>query len=185
VEPTDSGTVIVGPDSIGWFDTDSESYRQAVIPACTLSVYPITGSSADLSVLDDHKKNTTVFWLIAAGLLLLGAILLILRFRSRIAAPVDIMAAGDVEELLTALGDRLSLILTGSRGYIGSEELDELLDKSPVDVIVARRLLRHWKDLELLLSSRKANPEQLETLKRKSSELLRTVAESVTESHKV
>lgn len=175
VEPSDSGMVIVGPDSVAWFDTGSETYRQAVIPACTLSVYPIRGSTADLSFLDEDNGSSTSFWLVTVSVMLLLSIILVMRFRSRISGPADVMDACDVEELLTALGDRLSIILTGSRSYMGSEVLDEVLDKSSIDSIVARRLLRHWKDLELLLSGRKVSEEQLGKLRNKSRELISEV----------
>ncbi|MBN2586681.1 MAG: BatD family protein, partial [Candidatus Fermentibacteraceae bacterium] len=176
VEPSDSGSVVVGPDSLAWFDTESETYRQAVIPPCTLSVYPISLTDADLSFLEDDGGNSALFWIMTVSIMLLASIFLILRYRSRVCVPADVMDAVDVEELLTALGDRLSVLLTGSRCYMGSEELDEILDRSSVDVILSRRLLRHWKDLELLLSGRTVSQDQLSRLKNKSRELLGEVS---------
>ncbi len=173
VQPSDSGTVIIGPDSVAWFDTESESYRQAVIPACTLSVYPIARRPADLSFLNAGNGGSASFWLVLVLIILLSASLfLLLRHRRRSAATADVMAAGDIEELLTALGNRLSVLLTGSHSYMGSEELDEALDGTSLDVILARRVLRHWKDLELMLSGRRVTPEQLNQLKDRSMELI-------------
>lgn len=176
VQPSDSGTVIIGPDSVAWFDTDSEYYLQAVIPACTLSVYPIARRTADLSFLTvDDGKSTSVWIIIVLIILLSASLFLLLRHRRKSAATADVMAAGDIEELLTALGNRLSVILTGSHRYMGSEELDEALDGTSLDVILARRVLRHWKDLELMLSGRKVTLEQLNHLKDKSMELIREI----------
>ena len=63
-------------------------------------------------------------------------------------------------------------MLTGSRSYMGTQELDEALDERTIDVIISRRLLRHWKDLELMLTGRTVSTEQLERLKKKSVELV-------------
>ncbi len=179
VEPSDSGNVVIGPDSLAWFDTGSEVYRQAIIPPCTLSVYPISLTDADLSFLEEDDGNSALFWVMTVSIMLLASTFLILRYRNRVCIPADVMDAGDVEELLTVLGDRLSMLLTGSRCYMGSEELDEILDQSSVDVILSRRLLRHWKDLELMLSSRTVSADQLGRLKNKSRELLGEVSAEI------
>lgn len=173
VEPTDSGTVVIGPDSVAWFDAESESYRQAHIPACTLSVYPIARRTADLSFLNADDDSSTAVWVILVLVILIAAsCFLLMRHRRRSAGTADVMAAGDIEELLTALGNRLAVLLTGSHSYMGSEELDEALNGTSLDVILSRRVLRHWKDLELLLSGREVTPEQLNTLKDISMELI-------------
>ncbi len=174
VEPSDSGTVIIGPDSIAWFDTDLEVYRQAIIPACTLSLYPITGRSVDIPILQNNGNGSSLVWILTVSLLLALITLILLRYRNRIvgSAP-EISEVTDVEELLTAIGYKLSEILTGSRSYMGSMELDEALDDKAIDVLISRRLLRHWKDLELLLSGKTVSAEQLDNLKKKSQELIR------------
>ncbi len=173
VEPSDSGRVIVGPDSVAWFNTAVEEYRQAVIPACTLSVYPISGRQVDLPILDANEKGSPLIWIVTVLLFLVLIILLLLRHRNRITgSTLEISDAKDIEELLTALGYRLSGILTGSGFYMGAEELDEALDEKYVDTILGRRLLRHWKDLEILLSGKTVSDTQLETLKKKSLELI-------------
>ncbi|MCK4807706.1 MAG: hypothetical protein KAT09_08665, partial [Candidatus Aegiribacteria sp.] len=100
--------------------------------------------------------------------------IILLRYRNRIigSAP-EISEVKGIEELLTIMGYQLSEMLTGSRSYIGSQELDEALDEKTIDVIVSRRLLRHWRDLELMLSGRTVSAEHLERLKKKSLELVR------------
>ncbi len=174
VEPTDSGTVIIGPDSIAWFDTDRAEYSQAIIPACTVSVYPITSRPVDLSVLQDNDSGSSLLWIVTVSLLLILFITILVRYRNRIAgnAP-EISEVNDIEELLTAIGYKLSEMLTGSRSYMGSQELDEALDDKAVDALISRGLLRHWKDLELMLSERTVKAEHLERLKKKSLELIR------------
>jgi hypothetical protein len=174
VEPSDSGTVVVGPDSMAWFDTEREEYIQARIPACTLSVYPISTSQVDIAILTDNDGAGLRTWIITVAVLLAVVIIILLRYRNRLlgSAP-DVSEAQDIEELLTACGSQLSVLLTGSESYMGSQELDEAMDKKDIDVIVSRRLLRHWKDLEMLLSGRTVSPEQLEKLRRKSAELIR------------
>lgn len=179
VEPSDSGRVIVGPDSIAWFDTSEHVYRQSYIPSCTLSVYPVSLRSADLSNLIEDSGDRSLFWVIIVSVMLFMSFVLIVRYRSRVSAPADVMEAGDVEELLTAMGDRLSVMLTGSRSYMGFQELDEILESRSIDVILSRRLLRHWKDLELMLSGREITEEHLQRLREKSVEILGEVAGEV------
>ncbi len=174
VEPTDSGTVIIGPDSIAWFDTDLEEYRQSFIPACTLSVYPTLSRQIDISSIQDSNSDTLWIWIITVIVLLAISTLVLVRYRNRIVGSAPrIHEARDIEELLTAMGYTLSEMLTGSRSYFGSDELDEALGEKAIDAMMSRRLLRHWKDLEMMLSGRTVSPDQLEKLRNKSSELLR------------
>lgn len=176
VEPSDSGTVIIGPDSVAWFNTDTEEYRQAIIPACTLSVFPVTSRPVDITVLQDNTGSSSLVWILTVFLLLALITLILLRYRNMIVgSTLEISEVKDIEELLTAMGYQLSDILTGSRSYMGSQELDEALDEKTIDVLISRNLLRHWKDLELLLSERTVSTEYLEILKKKSLELVREV----------
>ena len=173
VEPSDSGRIIIGPDSIAWFNTSLEKYRQAIIPPCTLSVYPIADRHVNLPILENNEKGSSLIWILTVSSLLVLIILLLLRHRNRITgSTLEVSDSKDVEELLTAMGYRLSKILTGSGYYMGAQELDEALDKKSVDIILERRLLRHWKDLEMLLSGKTVSNEQFEILKNKSMELI-------------
>lgn len=182
VEPSDSGTVIIGPDSVSWFDTNMEEYRQAIIPACTLFLFPAQIRPVDISVLLDNDDVSSFIWILIISILLLITILITLRYRNIIigSAP-EILETKDVEELLTAMGYKLSEMLTSSRSCMGFQELDEALDEKSIDVIVSRGLLRHWKDLELMLSGRTVSTENLEMLKKKSIDL---VSELQTELNK-
>ena len=171
--PSDSGQVVTGPDSVAWFDTEAEEYRQAVIPACTLRVYPSVRHQADIPELKRASSDSTIIWLIVVLVLLATVVILILLYRKRSAVEkLSIPEAGDAEELLTAVENALSTTLTGSRRWMGSEELDIALDEKGIDSILSRRILRHWKDLELLLSGRRVTEEKLEELKRTSLEVL-------------
>ncbi|MBD3277389.1 MAG: hypothetical protein GF388_03730 [Candidatus Aegiribacteria sp.] len=171
--PSDSGQVVTGPDSVAWFDTEAEEYRQAVIPACTLRVYPSPRNEAEIPSLKSGNSDSTMIWLIVVLVLLTAIVTLILLYRKRSAAEkLSISEAGDAEELLTAVENVLSTILTGSRKWMGSEELDVALEEKGIDTILSRRILRHWKDLELLLSGRQITDEKLEELKRTSLEVV-------------
>jgi hypothetical protein len=172
LQPSDSGTVIIGPDSQAWFDRTDGEYRQAILPACTLAVRaPIR--SIELPVLDTGSRGGTTVLPWALGILALsGLVLAVFRSAGRRGACSSISEAGDAEELLTALEGELCQMLTGVRASMGFEELGEELDDAGIDNILSRRLLRYWKDLEMCLSGRALSDEQLMKLKRNASELL-------------
>jgi len=180
VTPTDSGTVIIGPDSVPWFDTSAEEYMQALIPSCTLSVYPSQNPIAEIPVLSGTKVGASITWILTVSALLIVITFITLRYRNRlIGVPPEISETTDIEELLTSMGYQLSELLTGTRSYMGAEELDEALDNRTIDAILARRLLRHWKDLELMLTGRIVSAQQLEKLKRKSNQLIRELGDEL------
>ncbi len=185
VEPSDSGTVIIGPDSIAWFDTYLEEYMQAIIPACTLSVYPINSRPVDIPNLQDDDSTSSLIWISTVFLLLALITFILVRYKYRIvgSAP-EISEVNDIEELLTAMGYQLSNILIGSRSDMGSQELEDALDDKSIDVLLSRRLLRHWKDLELMLSGRTVSADHLEMLKKKSLELIRELEMELNDNHR-
>ena len=181
--PSDSGQVVTGPDSVAWFDTEAEEYRQAVIPACTLRVYPSLRHEAEIPALKSGSTGSSMVWLAAVLVLLAVIVIMILLHRKRSAAEkLSIQEAGDPEELLTALENVLSTILTGSRRWMGSEELDTALDEKGIDNILSRRILRHWKDLELLLSGRRTTEEKMTELKRTSLEVVHELKKELRKS---
>lgn len=180
LEPSDSGTVIIGPDSIAWFNTDSEIYNQAVIPACTISVHgPYLYPVIDLDIMKD-RSNSSLFWISASIALLAGVVFLMTKhkFGSNDSSR-DIREAHDTEELLTALEYELSKLLTGSPSYLGSQELDEALEDREIDNILSGRLLRHWKDIEMVLSGREISAEKLVRLKLTSIELIQELSDDL------
>ncbi len=173
VEPTDSGTVIVGPDSIAWFDPVTLEYHQSVIPACTLSVYPPNADHVEIYGDENDGNSTHLILLIISGVLLVAAfILFTTRNRNMVNESPEPWEAVDIEELLTAFEERLSTMLMGSRTPLGPDLLDEALDRREVDPLLSRRILRLWKDLELELSGGHTSEKHLEKLKKKTLELL-------------
>jgi hypothetical protein len=178
VQPSDSGTVILGPDSLAWFDPACGEYRQSVLPACTLTVRAPERSMA-LPVIDTGSNDGTAVLPWVLGILSLSVLILaVFRSVRNRGACSSITEVGDAEELLTALEGELCLMLTGTRASMGFEELGEALDDSGVDNILSRRLLRYWKDLEMCLS-RPLSADQLGTLQRNASELLEDLAAEI------
>lgn len=172
VQPQDSGNVIIGPDSLAWFDTSTETYRQAVIPPCTLWVYPVVSRPADLSGIRGRGEAGMHVPVAAVSAALLGAMLAYVLHRRRKAGVTDIENAEDPEELLTLLGDHVSIMLTGSKRFMASEEIKETMDRRDVDPILSRRILRLWKDLEMHLTGRGPSREQMSRSRSKTAEVL-------------
>lgn len=177
IEPNDTGIVIIGPDSLAWFDTISELYRQSFIPPCTLSVHtPHQTAVIEIDFSEDNRTSSLLL-IISSVLLVTAVIFLVLRKRFSCNSSIkDINNAQDTEELLTALEYEISELLTGSPCYMGSEELDEALDDRDVDGILKGRLLRQWKDIELKLSGRSISTEQLNRLKHTCLELVQELS---------
>ncbi|MCD4847369.1 MAG: hypothetical protein K8R76_04180 [Candidatus Aegiribacteria sp.] len=177
IEPSDTGIVVIGPDSLAWFDTDSELYHQAIIPSCTLSVHVTCHTTSVETDFSDDNRNSSLLLILSSFLLVSLVVFLVMRKRiSRNSSKENINDAQDPEELLTALEYELSELLTGSPCYMGSEELDEALDARDTDSILKGRLLRQWKDIELMLSGRKISGEQLDRLKRTCIELVQELS---------
>ena len=177
IEPNDSGIVIIGPDSLAWFDTDSILYHQAFIPPCTFSVHSPHQTSIIEIDFNEGNRNSSLLLIFSSVLLVTAVVFLVMRTRlSKNTSIPDINDAQDPEELLTALEYKISKLLTGSPCYMGSEELDEALDGRDTDSILKGRLLRQWKDIELMLSGRKISVEQLDRLKRTCIELIQELS---------
>ncbi len=177
IEPNDKGIVIIGPDSLAWFDTDSEIYRQSFIPPCTLSVHaPYQTAIVEID-FSEENLNSSLLLILSSFLLVTLVAFLVLRKRfNRNSSMENINDAQDPEELLTALEYEISELLTGSPCYMGSEELNEALDASDTDSILKGRILRQWKDIELMLSGRKISTEQLDRLKLTCIELVQELS---------
>ncbi|MCK4504233.1 MAG: BatD family protein [Candidatus Aegiribacteria sp.] len=180
IEPNDSGIVIIGPDSLAWFDIDSELYRQSIILPCTLSVHgPYQTSIIEIDFNEDNR-NSSILLIIISIFLIIVVIFLVMRRRfGKNSFIPDISDAQDPEELLTALEYEISDLLTDSPCYMGSEELIEALDARDADSILKGRILRQWKDIELMLSGRKISTEQLDRLKRTCIELVQELSDDL------
>lgn len=177
IEPDDAGIVIIGPDSLAWFDTDSSLYRQSFIPLCTLSVDAPHHPAIIEIDFNENDRNSSLLLILSSVLLVIAIVFLsIWKKLTRNISMKDIKDAQDPEELLTALEYELSELLTGSPCYMGSEELDEALDARDTDSILKGRLIRQWKDIELMLSGRKISTEQLDRLKSTCIELVQELS---------
>ncbi len=177
VEPNDSGIVIIGPDSLAWFNTDSIVYHQAFIPSCTLSVHAPHQTAVIEIDFNEGNRNSSLLLILSSVLLVTAIVFLLMKTRfGRKSIIPEINDAQDPEELLTALEYEFSKLLTGSPCYMGSEELDEALDARDTDNLLKGRLLRQWKDIELMLSGRKISAEQLDRMKHTCIELVQELS---------
>jgi len=172
LDPTDTGVVIIGPDSIAWFDRESARYVQAYVRACTLNVEQLPWDPVELQ-FEPSGAGGFSFWLYAAiALALLIVLLLLIRTFRRRSGAVRLEIAVDSEELMTGFEAGLSSILRGKAGYLGSEELSDLLDEHDIDNILGRRIIRFWKDMEQLLSGREPSRDEFLRLREYAIQLV-------------
>jgi hypothetical protein len=183
IDPWDEGTVILGPDSIAWFDRDSAVFRQIRVPACTLSMEYLPWDPVSME-FDPPGDDGGSFWLLlAAGAATVITVLVLVRIRRRRPGAVSLASASDSEELLTAFEAALSLILRGRRGYLESEVLSELLDDRGVDSMLARRVVRFWKDTERLLTGMEPPADVFAKIRGTALQLVDELEEALSEEH--
>jgi hypothetical protein len=182
VDPWDEGTVVLGPDSVAWFDTVSGTFRQARVEACTLGVECLPWTPVNLE-FEEEGDGGTRFWIIlAAAAVSLVTVFILIRFRRRRPGAVSLPGAADSEELVTAFESALSMRLRGRRGYLETEELSELLDDRGVDSLLARRIVRFWKDTERLLTGVEPAGEAFQRLRTTALQLIEELDEALTRS---
>ena len=180
--PEDSGTVILGPDSLGWLDPTTGGFRQAVFGPETLQVTPGRRDPGEVVLpppVDDGGIPAVAVAGALVALVTLVAAVMVLRSgrRDRRRAVSD---ARDPYELLSALESQLSRMLTGEEGYIDGRELDRLLSARGVDRIAARSVVSCWKRVEALvsgtsgLSHEDLREEAVEVVKRLEKLLFKT-----------
>ncbi|MBD3369782.1 hypothetical protein GF402_05390 [Candidatus Fermentibacteria bacterium] len=174
---TDTGVIKLGPDSVSWFDVEEGSYRQAVAEACSVSVELTRRSSpAGGHAWTDRGEG-------GATELLAAAVLIAILVAAALAAVVGkvhrrrlprraLEKACDEEELLSALENRLSLMLRGRSGFMGVEELQDAMDERKVDPLLSRRVVRLCKTLQGILADGSARDRSLEDLRAKALGLL-------------
>jgi hypothetical protein len=182
ISPTDSGTVVLGPDSVPWFDRASRTYRQAFIEPCTLFVAgrPELCDSAILAENDVHQDRPMLALLALAPAMAVGAFFLYKWYAAR-RRRLETSEARDPEELLTAFELGLASMLTGRPRPIGADGLEEALVALCVPQILQRRLLRHWKDLEQMMarSGHESRAIDLEAAKRLCAELFEQLGKAL------
>ncbi len=170
-DPSDSGTVIVGPDTLYWLERGSSEYRPAVVPPCTLRVER-PPATVPLRIGDDEEGGSLVLPLAAAAIGLLGVAALILRSGGGRSRAPTLDRAADPEEVLTAYERRLSGLLLGREAHIGADTVEEELQARGVDAILTRRILRFWRDLELGITGGATGHERTAALRRTATEIV-------------
>jgi hypothetical protein len=174
VEPADTGSVILGPDTLVWLDRKHARYRTSVMAPCTLFIDVIPRTDVEIRVPDpDGGRIPASTWavlslgavaIISTGLIVAGG-----RRRRKIESAAS---AGNLEQLLERFEAELSRILTGRREYLGCDELADRLDEKRVDTLLSRRVQRFWKDLERYISDREPGSEAFENLRDTAVQLL-------------
>ena len=181
LEPEETGCHVLGPDTLVWLDRVECEYREIVIEPCSLDVSVIPRPDREIELQDEDEGVSSKVWLFAVGaaVLVLASVLgtAARRKDKRLSSVTD---AEDLDELLSGLESELSLLLSGKREYLGYEELDELLDLKDVDTLLARRLLRFWKDLELGISDKDSTGTGFTRIKTTAEELVAELKEEVT-----
>jgi len=151
--PTDSGSVILGPDSVAWLDPADGAFHQAAFGPRRLDVLPPSATQEAVIPETDESGGPSAT-AVAAGLVTLAALaalLLALRCRRR-EAGISVAEASDPDELLSALEASLSRLLTGEEGYVEGRELARMLALRGVDRITVRSVVACWRHAEALVS---------------------------------
>ncbi|HOP26807.1 MAG TPA: hypothetical protein PKX02_06345 [Candidatus Sabulitectum sp.] len=173
LEPDETGCHITGPDTLVWLDRTNGTYRMETIEPCTLEVSCIPWSESQVVLQRPGERTPVLVWILAAGgSVLLLTVILGAAARRRDRKLASVTAAEDLDELLTGLENELSLLLAGRREYLGFEELDDFLNECDTDSLLARRILRFWKDLENSIGERELSPQNFDKLKKTAGELL-------------
>ena len=173
LEPEETGTCVLGPDSVVWLNRTNGTYNTSVIEPCSLRVTSIPWENKTIELDPETGKKSSVFLLVFAitGVLALTDVLgVAVRRKNRRLASVG--SAEDMDELLSGLETELSQTLTGKKGYLGYEELDEFLNDKNTDSFLARRILRFWRDLEQFTSDREVKSSVFKKQKSTAEELL-------------
>jgi len=173
LEPEETGTCVLGPDSVVWLNRTNGTYNTSLIEPCSLCVNSIPWENRTIELAPETGRKSSVFLLVFAvtGVLVLTVVLgVAVRRKNRRLASVS--SAEDMDELLSGLETELSQALTGKKGYLGYEELNEFLNEKNTDSFLARRILRFWRDLEQFTSDRETKSSVFKRHKNIAEELL-------------
>jgi hypothetical protein len=171
--PDDSGTVILGPDSVAWLDSSGSCYRQARCDPCTLRIEeaPVRCDSMLASTTSTRSGSLLPAALAGAAALAVGVPFL-LKWRSGRRRTCSIQEAGDAEEVLTAFEAAVSRTLVGRSRPLGIDGVEEAMESAGVPQLLQRQVLRNWRDLEQLLAGRSVTLEQTESARQSSASIL-------------
>lgn len=173
LEPEETGCHVLGPDTLVWLDRNEGVYRQEVIEPCSLNVWVIPRTDRAIELDNAEEAISSKVWIVAVGAsVILLTVLLGIAARRKDNRLASVTSAEDLDELLTGLENELSVLLSGKKEYMGFEELDEFLNRCDTDSLLARRILRFWKDLESSISEREITEQAFLKLKRNAGELL-------------
>ncbi len=151
--PTDSGSVVLGPDSVAWLDPADGTFHQAAFGPERVDVLPPSATEGAV-MAETGESGGPSATTVAAGLVALAALsalLLALRCRRR-ETPASVGEASDPDELLSALEASLSRLLTGEEGYVEGRELARMLALRGTDRITVRSVVACWRHAEALVS---------------------------------
>lgn len=180
LEPEETGCHILGPDTLVWLDRVQCEYRNTVVEPCTLDVSVIPRADREIELQDVEEGISSKAWLTAVGAaVLLLAIMFAVSAKRKDRRLSSVSGAEDLDELLSGLESELSRLLSGRREYLGYEELDELMDQKDINTLLARRVLRFWKDLELAISDRELSAGGFLKVKKTAEELVSELVEEV------
>ena len=193
VDPSDSGTVILGPDSLAWFDRSELLYRQSRLHPCTLrisrpprEIQPVLPEYDD----DDGSQQLVLpILIVGLGLLLAVGIALLVRRggagrRRGRAALAEVRQCDDLEDLFTVYEACTVQLLSGEVGQTGADGLQDLLEERGVDRLLCRSLVRHWRDLEHALMGRALRGGELNRMKNRACELIEMLQQQLEEEGK-
>jgi hypothetical protein len=173
LEPEETGTCVIGPDSVVWLNRRNSTYQTAVIEPCSVCVVSIPWADRKIELDESNNSNSSISWIVFA---LAGVLFLTVKLgytvKQKNTRLASVTSAEDMDELLSGLENELSRTLTGKKEYLGYEELDELLSRMNTDSFLARRILRFWRDLEQFTTDREINGSAFNNLKSTAEELL-------------
>lgn len=178
VEPSDTGTVVFGPDTLVWLDRKHARYQTSVMEPCSIDIRTVPRQDREI-VIPDRDSNglpATTWVIMSLGVLVVISTVLILHSGRGRKGNGSIASAGNTEELLNRFESELSRLLSDGKEYLGCEELADCLDNKDVDTILSRSIQRLWKDLEQAISGREPGSEAFQVLKERAVQLVEELA---------
>lgn len=178
VEPSDTGTVVFGPDTLLWLDRKHACYRSSVMEPCSIDIRTIPRPNREIEIPERGSKGlpATTWVILSLGVLVIMSTALILHSGRRKKGNGSVAAAENSEELLNRFESELSRLLTGGREYLGCEELADCLDNREIDTLLSRSIQRLWKDLEQAISGREPGREGFLALRERAVQLVGELA---------
>lgn len=178
VEPSDTGTVVFGPDTLIWLDRKHACYGTSVMQPCSIDIRTVPRTDREIEIPDRSSNGlpATTWVILSLGVLVVISTVLILHSGRRKKGNGSVASAENPEELLNRFEGELSKLLTGGREYLGCEELADRLDNKEVDTLLSRSIQRLWKDLEQAISGREPGSEGFLALRERAVQLIGELA---------